>query len=200
MSARLFGNRGLALAVILPALLIGCATPERIVLLPQEDGTPSAVVVRSKGQETVLDRPYAVASVGRRIETGSTDATAVATRYRAVTEALPPRPRSYTLNFEFARTQLTRESRALLDRILEEMQTLPAPEMVIIGHTDDVGSDAVNDELSLKRANSVLATIKAKGIALRDVSVVGRGKREPLVPQKPGQPEPGNRRVEIRVK
>ncbi|MDX9707385.1 MAG: OmpA family protein [Azospira sp.] len=200
MSANPFRERGLPLAVVLSILLVGCATPDRIVLLPQEDGTPSAIVVRSKGQEAVLDQPYAVASVGRRIETGTTDATAVATRYRAVNEALPPHPRSYTLNFEFGRTQMTRESQALLDRILEEMQTLPAPEMVIIGHTDDVGRDAVNDELSLKRANSVLAAIKAKGITLRDVSVVGRGKREPLVPQKPGKPEPRNRRVEIRVK
>ncbi len=200
MSAKPFRQRGLPLAAVLSFLLIGCATPERIVLLPQEDGTPSAVVVRAKGQETVLDQPYAVASVGRRIETGTTDANAVATRYRSVNQALPPQPRSYTLNFEFGRTQMTRESQALLDRILEEMQTLPAPEMVIIGHTDDVGRDAVNDELSLKRANSVLAAIKAKGIELRDVSVVGRGKREPLVPQKPGKPEPRNRRVEIRVK
>lgn len=182
-------------------LLAGCATPEKVILLPQEDGTPSAVVVRSKGGERVLDQPYAVASVtARSVELGATDEAAVRARYRPVMEALPERARSYTLNFEFGKTVLTKESRALLDTILKEMQDLPAPELIIIGHTDDVGADTVNDRLSLERANSVLATIKAKGIVLRDVSVVGRGERDPLVKGKPGVPEPRNRRVEIRVK
>lgn len=185
------------------ALLYGCATPapERVTLLPQEDGTPSAVVVHSKDKEVVLEHPYTVAKVGaKRIETETTDAAAVAQRYRQVMEALPARARSYTLNFEFGKTQLTKESRTLLDDILRAMQDLPAPEMIIIGHTDNVGSDAINDKLSLERANSVLKLIKAKGITLRDVSVVGRGERDPLVPTKSGVAEPRNRRVEIRVK
>jgi flagellar motor protein MotB len=58
----------------------------------------------------------------------------------------------------------------------------------------------VNDKFFLDRANSVLKLIQAKGIALRDVSVVGRGEREPLVAARKGVPEPRNRRVEIRVK
>lgn len=183
-------------------LLAACAGPqERVILLPQEDGAPSAVVVRAKDKEVVLDQPYTVAKVGdRRIETEKTDAAAVATRYRDVMEALPQRARSYTLYFEFGGTRLTPDSRTLLDRILSEMLGLPAPEMIIIGHTDDVGSDATNDKLSLDRANSVLKLIQAKGIALRDVSVVGRGERDPLVPHRKNVPEPRNRRVEIRVK
>lgn len=190
-------------AVLLAAaLLAGCAgPPERIVLLPEENGATSALVVRARDKEVVLDQPYKVAKVGdKRIETETTDAAAVATRYRDVMQALPQRARSYTLNFEFGKTQLTKESRTLLDRILGEMQELPAPEMIIIGHTDAIGSDEINDKLSLDRANSVLKLIQAKGIVLRDVSVVGRGEREPLVTTRRGVPEPRNRRVEIRVK
>lgn len=182
-------------------LLAACAAPERIVLLPQEDGTPSAIVVRAKDKEVVIDQPYTVAKVGdRRIEIEQTDAAAVATRYRDVLDALPQKARSYTLHFEFGGTRLTPESRTLLDRVLGEMMALPAPEMIIIGHTDDVGASAVNDKLSLERAESVLKLIQAKGIALRDVVVVGRGQRDLLVPDSKGKSEPGNRRVEIRVK
>lgn len=189
------------LAALACLLLAACAAPERVVLLPQEDGTPSAVVVRSKDKEVVLDQPYTVAKVGdRRIETEKTDAAAVAVRYRDVLDALPQRARSYTLYFEFGGTRLTPDSRTLLDRILGEMLALPAPEMIIIGHTDDVGASALNDKLSLDRAESVLKLIQAKGIALRDVVVVGRGERDPLVPHRKGVPEPKNRRVEIRVK
>lgn len=183
------------------ALLAGCAAPEKVILLPQEDGAPSAIVVRSKAGERVLDQPYAVASVtARSLEVGTTDADAVRARYRPVLDALPVRARSYTLHFEFGKTQLTKESRALLDTILQEMQALPAPELIVIGHTDNVGADALNDKLSLERANSVLTLIRSKGIPLRDVSVVGRGERDPLVQSRPGVPEPRNRRVEIRVK
>jgi outer membrane protein OmpA-like peptidoglycan-associated protein len=183
-------------------LLSACAGPqERVILLPQEDGTPSAIVVRAKEKEVVLDQPYTVAKVGaKRIETEQTDAAAVALRYRDVMDALPQKARSYTLYFEFGGTRLTQESHALLDRILSDMQGLPAPEMIIIGHTDDVGSESANDRLSLDRANSVLKLIQTKGIVLRDVSVVGRGEREPLVPHRKNVPEPKNRRVEIRVK
>jgi outer membrane protein OmpA-like peptidoglycan-associated protein len=183
-------------------LLAACAGPqERVVLLPQEDGSSSAVVVRSKDKEVVLDRPYTVAKVGdRRIETEATDAAAVGKRYRDVIDALPQSAHSYTLNFEFGKTQLTKESIALLDDILREMQNLPAPEMIIIGHTDDVGDSSFNEKLSLDRANSVLKLIQAKGIVLRDVTVVGRGPRDPLVPSRKGVSEPRNRRVEIRVK
>lgn len=184
-------------------LLQGCAAPqpERVILLPQEDGSPSAVVVQSKSGSLLLEQPYAVAKVGdRRIEAESTDAAGVAQRYRAIMDALPARPRSYTLNFEFGKTQLTKESRALLDTILRELQQLPAAELVIIGHADDVGSDAINDQLSLERANSVLKLIRSTGITPYEISVVGRGKRELLVVGKRGVPEPRNRRVEIRVK
>lgn len=183
-------------------VLAGCAGPqEKIILLPQEDGTPSAVVVRAKAGERVLDQPYAVASVGTRsVELGSTNADEVRARYRPVMEALPVRARSYTLNYEFGKTALTDESRTLLETIIKDMQELPAPELIIIGHTDEVGNDTTNDRLALNRANSVLALIKTKGITPRDVSVVGRGKREPLVKSRSGVPEPRNRRVEIRVK
>ncbi len=198
-----------ALSAVLASVFLGaCATPERVVLLPEADGSPSAVVVRSnkagkgdKGGDLRLDRPYAVASVKPgQLTAETTDEKSVNTRYKAVMEALPMRARSYTLNFEFGKAVLTSDSRSLLDKILQEMGQLPAPEMIIVGHTDDVGTDAVNDRLSLERANSVLSLIKAKGIVPRDVTTVGRGKRDPLTPAKSGTAEPRNRRVEIRIK
>lgn len=191
-----------ALLALACLLLTACATPERVILLPEADGKASAVVVRARqGGDLVLAQPYAVANVKpSRVTAEMTDEAAVRTRYRAVMEALPVRARAYTLNFEFGKTLLTAESRRMLDTVLEEMWTLPAPELIIVGHTDDVGSDSVNDRLSLERANTVLSLIKAKGIVPRDVTTVGRGKRDPLYPAKSGTPEPRNRRVEIRIK
>ncbi len=187
-------------ALLAAALLQACAS-ERIILLPQPDGTPSAVVVESKGRSVVLDQPYAVAEVsGRRIEKQVTDAASVEVRYKAVSEALPPRPRSFVLHYEFGTTKLTAQSRGRIDEMLDEIKRLPAPEIIIIGHTDQIGVDSVNDALSLKRAEAVAQLLKAKGIDPRSIETVGRGKREILVKGRPGVPEEKNRRVEIRIK
>jgi OOP family OmpA-OmpF porin len=193
--------RSSLLVLLAVTLMQGCATPERIILLPQPDGTPSAVVVESKGRSVVLDQPYTVAEVsGRSIEKQVTDAASVEVRYKAVSEALPPRPRSFVLHYEFGTTKLTAQSRGQIDEMLDEIKRLPAPEIIIIGHTDQIGADSVNDALSLRRAEAVAQLLKARGIDPRSIETVGRGKREILVKGRAGVPEEKNRRVEIRIK
>ena len=81
-----------------------------------------------------------------------------------------------------------------------EIASRPVPDVLVIGHTDTVGSDAVNDALSRQRAEVVRKALIARGIAAENIVVVGRGKREPIVPTADGVAEPRNRRVEIIVR
>lgn len=193
---------------VLAALYFYFATgpAERIILLPQLDGTPSAVVVKSKksGATYVLDRPYSVATVGEtRIGSGTTDETAVRTRYSALFDAFPERPRSYRLYFETGGTKLTPESEKrlpILVGVIKDLKDLPATELILVGHADEVGSSALNDALSRRRAARIAGMLKAAGVDAARVSIVGRGSREPLVPVGEGAPEARNRRVEIRLK
>lgn len=187
--------------IALLAGLAGCAAPERVVLLPQPDGTPSAVIVRTSTGETTLSEPYATATVaGDRIDVGKTDEATVRQQYQALFAAQPPRPRKFLLYFESGADKLTAESEALLGTILRDLDQFPAGELVVVGHTDRTGSDESNDELSLRRANVVRDILVAKGTAGERVQAVGRGEREPLVPTADGVAEPRNRRVEIRVR
>lgn len=200
MSNRRYVPIFLFLAVIQFA---GCATPsERVTLLPQPDGTPSAVVVQLKaGGSILLDHPYMVATATeKQIGTQQADEATVKLRYKDVLDALPARPKSYLLYFDFGNTQLTPESEKFMQVILRDIKELPAPELVVIGHTDESGSDDVNDELSRQRAISVFNILKAEGVDINRVSTVGRGSRDPLVKTKKGAYEARNRRVEIRVK
>jgi outer membrane protein OmpA-like peptidoglycan-associated protein len=128
------------------------------------------------------------------------DAAAINLRYKELIEALPARPRSYLLFFDFGDTQLTPESENIVQDMLSDINKLPAPELIIIGHTDIIGNDDFNDDLSLQRAIRVLEMLKAKGIDTRLVSTVGRGSRDPLVTNKKGESEARNRWVEIRLK
>lgn len=198
MSNRLYIPIYLFLAVMQFA---GCTT-ERVTLLPQPDGSPSAVVVQSKtGGAIVLDRPYMVATVSKmQLGSEQTDEATVKLRYKELLDALPARPKSYLLFFDFGGTRLTPESEKLVRVMLSDIKELPAPELIIIGHADAIGTDDFNDELSRQRAISVFDMLKAKGIDTRRVSTVGRGSRDPLVTTKKGVAEAKNRRVEIHLK
>jgi outer membrane protein OmpA-like peptidoglycan-associated protein len=183
--------------------IASCTTPtERVILLPRPDGSSSEVVVQLKsGTAVVLDRPYMEAAVNKNeIKMVQADAAAINLRYKELIEALPARPRSYLLFFDFGDTQLTPESENIVQDMLSDINKLPAPELIIIGHTDIIGNDDFNDDLSLQRAIRVLEMLKAKGIDTRLVSTVGRGSRDPLVTNKKGESEARNRWVEIRLK
>lgn len=189
------------LLVAVVVLAAACATPDRIVLLPQPDGTPSAVIVRPKaGGEVVLSKPYQTALVtSSSVETGLTTATEVQTRYKQLADALPARAQSFLVYFESGSNQLTKESETQLAEILTVVKSLPAVELMVIGHTDSVGSDVVNDDISMKRAELIRQKLIDKGIDVKSIEAVGRGKRAPLIPGD-NLAEARNRRVEIRVK
>lgn len=75
--------------------LAGCATPERFVLLPQADGSPSAIVVHVRGGEAMLSTPYAAAeAVPDKVSPVQVTEAEVRARYQAVYAADPPRARA----------------------------------------------------------------------------------------------------------
>jgi len=191
--------------LLLPALallLAACAGPDRIVLLPDDQGRVGKLNVGNAGGDTLLDSAYATASAsgGHKAEAGHTDADSVHQEFAVVLAALPPAPVSYTLFFISDTDDLTADSRAMAPAILAEIAKFPAAEVVVIGHTDTQGSDDYNDKLSLDRAGAVKQQLIALGFDASRISVAGRGKRELLVPTADGVPEPRNRRAEILVR
>lgn len=188
----------LMLAVLLT--LAGCAS-ERVVLLPSADGRPSAVVVRDSRGEVVLDNPYAATlrSVGGKTSYKASLEHA-RERFAHALDAQPIRPISYVLYFETGGNVLTPESQAELVNIRKEIAERPASEVMVIGHTDRVGSVEGNDSLSMKRAESMRDLLIESGVAADKLELVGRGERDPLVPTDDEVDEPKNRRVEISVR
>lgn len=183
-------------------LLSGCATPDRIVLLPGPDGKTGAVVVRSAAGEKTLDSAYAgleVSSSG--LVASKEDAASVQKRYGATLGAQPPRPVSYTVNFATgSSTQLTPESAPVIEQLKATVAARPAPEVTVIGHTDRVGNAEANDRLSAQRAETVMKILLNAGIKAANIDVAGRGEREPLVATADEVAEVRNRRVEISVR
>lgn len=67
----------------------------------------------------------------------------------------------------------------------------------IVGHTDSTGSDAINNPLSVNRAQSVRDYLESRGVMARNVQIAGRGAREPVADNATEAGRARNRRVEI---
>ena len=191
---------GISFALVAMLILGGCAS-ERIVLLPSVDGQKSAVVVRDAAGEVLLDQPYA--AIKRSMDANKTyqsSAQEVKERFAQALSAQPGRPLNYVLYFEAGGNVLTAESQAALANIRKEIAERPASEVMVIGHTDRVGSVDGNDKLSKKRAEGLLDLLIESGVPAAKLEAVGRGERDPLVPTDDEVDEPKNRRVEISVR
>jgi outer membrane protein OmpA-like peptidoglycan-associated protein len=171
-------------------------------LLPQPDGTPSAVVVRTPQGEQQVSRPYEVAAVGTggAIALGQTSAEEVNKKFPDLLSLKPPQPESFVLQFEAGTSRLTANSLTLLRTVLARAQARSGGEIVVTGHTDRQGAEEANDRLSLQRAQAVRRLLIARGFNAKLVEAVGQGERAPLVPTDDGVAEPRNRRVELLVR
>src|SRR5690606_9653249 len=102
--------------------------------------------------------------------------------------------------FDFAKAELKPEAFPELERVVELMRARPAMVIEVGGHTDNIGSDEFNQNLSEQRANAVLKFIVSKGIDKGRVTAVGYGEKKPRVSN--DDEESGrelNRRVEFRI-
>ena len=187
-----------ALAGLLAA---ACASKGTVVLLPESDGAPTAVTVKQGEKEIVLDQPYAAANVTwRGASAFQSSPQEVESQFGAAIAAQPIRADKFVVYFVEGKDELTEESTRQLDTILSEVKRRPVPDVLVVGHTDAVGSDQFNDALGRQRAETVRAALIAVGIPATDVQAISRGKRALAVPTPDGIAEPRNRRVEIVVR
>ena len=71
-------------------------------------------------------------------------------------------------------------------------------DIAIMGHTDSTGNDAINDPLSLNRANSVASYLKSLGVSSEQIkSVEGYGSKIPVADNATAEGRQKNRRVEV---
>jgi outer membrane protein OmpA-like peptidoglycan-associated protein len=200
-----------ALAVLL-MLTAGCAArpnvgmkpaDETVVLLPGRDGKVGALTVTHERQERTLGVPYATTRLqeqGKLMDGEPQTAEQVRQTFAAALGAQPPRPVTFVLFFLGDSDEFTSESKQEVAKILQEIGGHPSPEIVVVGHTDRMGTLAYNDALSLRRAERVRVQLVGIGVPKEQIRVAGRGERAPLVPSEDEVPEPRNRRVEITVR
>lgn len=100
-------------------------------------------------------------------------------------------------SFDFDRYALKPEFKPTLDRVADVLYNDPNLRIQVIGHTDSVGSEAYNQQLSERRARATADYLIGQGVAASQVQVEGKGESEPRADNSTAAGRTQNRRVEI---
>ncbi|NVO04251.1 MAG: OmpA family protein [Bacteroidetes bacterium] len=109
---------------------------------------------------------------------------------------------TYVLNnvlFDTGKSSLTKESYKGMDELVDLMKRKNTLVIEISGHTDNVGSKALNLKLSQDRANTVMNYLISKGIEQNRVSAKGYGDTQPVSPNESEYGRQKNRRTEVKI-
>lgn len=101
--------------------------------------------------------------------------------------------------FDFDKTTLRNESYPELNRLLEFMNNYPNIRIRIQGHTDSVGAEDYNQQLSEKRADAVARFLRVNGINTDRLIVQGLGESNPIADNATAEGRQENRRVEFEI-
>ncbi len=185
-------------------LLASCANKNVVVLLPDSDGKTGQVLVSNKGGGQLLTQANQATAISAPNASPSTPFPMtdedIRARYGEALGALPPSPVHFTLYFESNSTELTGESKKLLDEILSTTLSGKSTDVSVVGHTDRVGSRERNFRLGLERAAIIKQVLVSHGVAADYIDVTSHGEDNPLVKTDDNVPEPRNRRVEVVVR
>jgi outer membrane protein OmpA-like peptidoglycan-associated protein len=99
--------------------------------------------------------------------------------------------------FETGKATLKSESMAEIRKVAEYMKKNPTVRFEVQGHTDNQGSDAVNDPLSQQRAEAVVKALEGMGCDGFNLRAVGKGSHEPVADNSSDAGRAKNRRVEF---
>jgi OOP family OmpA-OmpF porin len=101
--------------------------------------------------------------------------------------------------FDFDKAVLKPEAKSKLDDLVGKTKDINLEVIIAVGHTDSVGSDAYNQKLSVRRAESIKTYLTSKGLEANRVYTEGKGKKQPVADNKTAEGRAKNRRVEIEV-
>ncbi|MEE3466654.1 MAG: OmpA family protein, partial [Candidatus Cryptobacteroides sp.] len=104
---------------------------------------------------------------------------------------------TYAITFETGKADLKPESMVEILRVAKLMKENPGLEFEVQGHCDSTGSDKVNDPLSQKRAEAIVAALVEQDIAETRLTPVGKGSHVPIAPNSTEEGRARNRRVEF---
>lgn len=171
-----------------------------VILLPDADGgvgvievtNPSGSATLTRAREAVafeeLDRPFIA------------DDQQIKRTDQPTLDAEPQAPEGFTVYFSLGSALLEPGSEAAWAATVAALRARRIPEVTIVAHTDRVGAEARNLELSERRAAAIRDALVDAGLDAALLETAWYGETRPAVPTEDGVAERLNRRAEIRVR
>ena len=101
--------------------------------------------------------------------------------------------------FGFDSSTLSEQARENLNNLAGSLRNYPGTELLVVGHTDAVGEEAYNQDLSEERAGSAASYLVEQGIPRDRITTIGKGETEPVASNDTEFGQQQNRRVEMAI-
>jgi OOP family OmpA-OmpF porin len=101
--------------------------------------------------------------------------------------------------FDFDKSVIKPAGKATLDDLIAKVSKVKLEVIIVVGHTDSVGSDSYNIKLGQRRADAVKAYLISKGVEKNRVFTESKGEKQPVADNKTKEGRAKNRRVELEV-
>jgi len=170
---------GLSGAAIALAVLVGCATTEEPKPAPAPVPAPATPAPAPAPAPVVKPEPPKPAPAPKP----------VAEKVTLAADVL----------FDFDKSVIKPDGKSKLDDLAQKVRAINLEVVIAIGHADSIGSDAYNQKLSVRRAESVKAYLVSKGVEPNRIYTEGKGEKQPVASNKSKDGRAKNRRVEIEV-
>lgn len=189
--------------VIFPKKLMVDLNKTTVVLLDSDKSHNEVVVGNEKGQSK-LDKTGAYVDLKAKDKAASKvkimPKEELDARFSKVLAMSPAKPIGYILYLQKNSMALTEASKLEFQKALKSIEKYSPCMVDVIGHTDTVGSNAINLKVSLKRAESIKLLIEESKIKIFSLVAKGYGEEDLLVQTKNNKAEAKNRNVEIFIK
>ncbi|MBE9526068.1 MAG: OmpA family protein [Proteobacteria bacterium] len=180
-----------------------CEKPitELYMVMPEEGKEGTVVVTFNDGREVVLNGDYSAMSYSEAEQKEFlADDSQMEEMFGSAIDVLPNAPIKTELYFLLGKNELTPESLSAAQEVYNNVLNRQSPEVLVIGHTDTLGSIADNQSLSVQRAEVVKDNLIEMGVESNTIKTSGMGEQNLAVETADNTREPKNRRVEINVR
>ena len=107
---------------------------------------------------------------------------------------------THAFDFKVGASEIDSDNYSLLEKIMEAIKVFDNPDIVIMGHTDATGGDAVNMALSIRRAQTVASFLQKIGkFPPNRISYKGYGETRPVASNETVEGRERNRRIEVLI-
>lgn len=182
----------------------GCGARSTVVLIPDPDGNVGHLSVTNEGgQQTLNEKNQSVNIIDQKTPPGKVKTLSDKEIQASFSDALaaqPLQPITFILYFLEGSDELTDESKTVLPKIFQTIQSRGSTDIVISGHTDTVGTIEYNEKLALERAQVTSKILVANGANPANINVTSHGEGNPLIKTADEVAEPKNRRVGITIR